>query len=212
MPKQDKNTNPARKAVFEPQIVEHLNNCIDRAIQEHIEVAKIGNEPVFVLCQYFKGVVKDDTPVDSLESFLQNWYKKYIAIQNEYEYEEVFLLFADIWKNKRAKHAKTANFEIAVQRAEKQTGVRSEIAWCDKPHIIKLDNICYELQILQGTKPFFISQYQAGKIIGKSPVMGRYALDYLTGKTIEKVTTGDPLKRLANSYHYIGVANYGPET
>lgn len=189
---------------FDAQTIQQLNDGIDRAIQKNTEIGDIRNEPVFVLCQYFKGIVKDDTPVGLLEPYLKIWYKKCQVIQDEYDdYEEVFLLFADVWENKRVKYAKKATFEIAKQRAENQTEIRPEIAWCDKPNLIKLDNVCYELQKLQGDKPFFISQYDAGKLMGKCDRTGRNALDYLTGKTIRLVKRGIPGKGIANSYRYI---------
>lgn len=194
--------------VFDEPTEAALIEAVDRAIGDNVEIGDIGNEPIFGFCQHLKGMLSPaDNPSELLEPFVQLFYDNHEELQEFYDFMEVMLMFEDIWENDKVKYPKKAFFKIALLRADKQTTIRPEIAWCNDPAIRRLDNVCFELQKLRKEKPIWISQYQAGGVIGKPDRIGRYALDKLERKNnLKRHETGNFKDRLANSYFYIGLA------
>ena len=72
----------------------------------------------------------------------------------------------------------------------------------------RLVSLCYQLQIAQGTEPFFLSCRDAGKLLGIPYTTAFHWLEILTntqgGRPIlQKVATGSLATRRANEYRYI---------
>lgn len=194
--------------VFDEPTETALIKVVQQAIDDNVEIGDIGNEPIFGVCQYFKGILPPaDNPSDLFEPFVRLFYDNHEILQDCYDFMEVMLMFEDIWENDKIKYPKMDYFKIALLRADKQTTIRPETAWCKDPVIRRLDNVCFELQKLRKEESFWISQYQAGEVIGKDGRMGRYALDKLERKkNLERHKTGNFKDGTANSYFYIGQA------
>ena len=168
----------------------------------------VGNRAVFILCQYLQGVVDVEkvTP-EELDLYVRQWYDlcEELLVDEDGEflsYIEIWAQFIDIWQNGRVKFPKIDHLAIALEKAKKYTMPRPEVAHLNCPKTQLIAHTCYELQELRKDGTFFISQEDAGRIIGKKQKQGRLIMNLLLNEgviaLIEKGRTG-----LASTYTYI---------
>ena len=166
----------------------------------------IGNEPVFRLCQYLKGIVPEGTVSDELHGVILQWWEnsKQILITNGFDdFTTVWIMFVDLWDTPgKIKFPKRDSFRTAKGRAEMRTENRPELSPLQDEKLVDLAHVCYELQQLNGEEPFFLSGKDAGTVIGKCQKRGRLALKYLQSRSIiVKVKDGHTGK--SAEYRYI---------
>lgn len=186
-------------------------NAIERAIQKAIpvddeQIGYIGNEPVFLLCQYLKGVdMPDGTTFADLKPFFRQWYELSIGMLfDEYgdplSFTEAWAQFIEAWP--KVKYPKSAYLEQAKERAKNRKEPLPELAEFDGDYQY-LGVVCYELQQIMRDRPFWLSTYDAGEILGKSQKVGHRAMKMLSAEGIlELVKVGD--RHNASEYRYIG--------
>lgn len=191
--------------IFDSETENAIEMAIQQAIEDKTEIGDIGNEPVFRLCQYLSGIISQkDHPADTLKPIVHDFYQKHPELHDYYDFFEIMLMFSHIWDNEKVKNPKMAYLKIAIMRADKDTENRPESAWIDNERMRRLDNVCFHMQKLTGENPFWISQYQAGEIIGRSDTLGREYLDGLEMKgNLLRHKTGNYGNRKANEYFYI---------
>ncbi len=191
----------------------------DNIIQKALEKAKteyeqfegndfVGNRAVFILCQYLQGVVDtENITAEDLDLSVRQWYDLCdgLLVDDDGEplsYIEIWAQFIDVWENERVKFPKIDHLALALERAKKYVKPRPEVAHLDCPKTQLIAHTCYELQQLRGDNQFFISQEDAGRIIGKGQKQGRLIINLLLSEGVlvlnEKGRTG-----LASTYSYI---------
>lgn len=168
----------------------------------------VGNRAVFILCQHLQGVVNaEKITADQLDLFVRQWYDlcNRLLVDNGGEplsYTEIWAQFIDIWENERVKFPKVDHLALALERAKQYDKPRPEVAHldCRRTHLIA--HTCYELQQLRNDNQFFISQEDAGRIIGKGQKEGRLIMNLLLSEgvlvLVEKGRTG-----VASTYTYL---------
>lgn len=186
-----------------------LKVSVKKALSENVETDYVGNEPLFRLAQYFRGIVNPKkVSSECLEPFVEQFYDHHEGLQACYDFQDVMLLFEDIWDKDKVKHPKRDTLGIAVENAIRQTAIRPESQWKMSPKLHLVDNVCYELQKIQDKEPFHLSQYGAAQIAGVSDKMGRCYLDKLERMgNIKRITTGSVANRLANTYFYTSLVS-----
>lgn len=158
-------------------MAESLEEAIEQAIQEALpiddeQVGYIGNEPVFVLCRHLRGVaLPNDFTFEDLKPYVRRWYNlsKDMLIDQDGEmlsFAECWAMFLNCWD--KVKYACVDYLELAKKRAKSNKENWAQIQWIDKEEIFFLIAVCHELQQLVGDESFFLSSYDAAKILGKS--------------------------------------------
>jgi hypothetical protein len=196
-----------------------MDKEISPIIQKALEKAKaeygsfvgndfVGNRAVFILCQYLQGVVDTEKiTADTLDLYVRRWYDLCdgLLVDGNGEplsYIEVWAQFIDVWQNGRVKFAKIDHLALALERAKTYEKPRPEVAHLNDRKIQLIGHTCYELQQLRGDNQFFLSQDDAGRIIGKGQKEGRLMLNLLMTEgvlaRIEKGRTG-----AASTYTYV---------
>ena len=195
--------------------MEAENNIIQRALEkakaeyEQFDDSDfVGNRAVFILCQYLQGVIDvEKVTVEELDLYVHQWYDLCDGLLVDeggdlLSYIEIWAQFIDVWQNGRVKFPKIDYLTIALERAKKNTNPRPEVAHLDCPNTQLIAHTCYELQQLRQDGTFFISQEDAGRIIGKGQKEGRLIMNLLLTEgvftLIEKGRTG-----IASTYSYI---------
>jgi hypothetical protein len=141
----------------------------------------IGNEYVFCLAQELKGVSNfDKQPREVQKDVVQAWYETYLTnIVDEkgeqLSFDEVWLQFLDAWP--KAMYPKGMLLPTALDRARADTPPEAE--GYNNPRVKLLVSICYQLQLIQGNKPFWLSTYDAGRIVGRTQNWGSKMLSGL---------------------------------
>jgi len=192
--------------VFDKTTETALIEAAEKAVPvDDEQIGYIGNEPIFVLCQYLRGVsLPEDTTFEDLRPFTKYWFDlsedKLIDEDGEnLSFAEVYAMAIELWD--KVKYAKGSALDSAIVRAKASTYTIPELEWCDDERILLLARICYELSRPDGD--FFLSGDDAGKVIGKTQKTGRNALkmfEYV--KIIKCVNTGHTGK--ASDYEYVG--------
>ena len=165
----------------------------------------IGNRPAFILRQWLKGVeMSKPTTLIELKPFAKQWYD--LLKDQLVDDEGCCITFAQAWAQivevwDKVKHSKGDALDAAKARANRATYRIVELDWCDDEQIQYLGRVCYELSRPDGT--FFLSGYDAAKILGKDQKTGRATLKMLE---LEKliVCTKVGNRRKASEYKYIG--------
>lgn len=188
------------------EIAEVIDKCVPAGADDF---GHIGNEPVFSLCQYLKGIVPEGTVSDELHGVVSQWWDKSKSILMDHGIEDfttVWIQFTDLWDTPgKIKHPKRDSFRTARGRAEVRLSDRPELSSLRDKKLIHLGHVCYELQWLNGDGPFFISGKDAGSVMGMCDKSGRLALKYLQRQLIiEKVKDGHTGR--SAEYRYIGQA------
>lgn len=188
-----------------------LERAIEKAKAEYEQFAGsdfVGNRAVFILCQYLEPIVdRESISVEELDFCVRQWYdlcNGLLVDQDEepLSYTEIWAQFIDIWENKRVRFPKIDHLTLALARAKQYEKPRPEVAHLDSPKIQLVAHTGYELQQLRSDNQFFLSQEDAGKIIGKGQREGRLILNLLLSEgilsLIEKGRTG-----FASTYSYV---------
>jgi hypothetical protein len=196
-----------------------MDKEISPIIQKALEKAKVeyeqfegndfvGNRAVFILCQYLQGVVDtENITADTLDLYVRRWYDLCDGLIADEDgellsYIEIWAQFVDIWENERVKFAKIDHLALAIERAMQYDKPRPEVAHLDCPKTQLIAHTCFELQQLRGDNQFFISQEDAGGVIGKRQKEGRLMLNLLITEGVlivnEKGRTG-----FATTYTYV---------
>jgi len=191
------------------------NNIIQKALEkakaeyEQFEGNDfVGNRAVFILCQHLHGVVNaEKVTAEELDLYVRQWYDlcDRLLVDDGGEplsYTEIWAQFIDIWENERVKFPKIDHLALALESAKQYDKPRPEVAHLDCRITQLIAHTCYELQQLRHDGKFFISQEDAGKIIGKGQKEGRLIMNLLLSEgvlvLVEKGRTG-----LASTYNYV---------
>jgi hypothetical protein len=168
----------------------------------------VGNRAVFILCQYLQGVVdKEKVTAKELDTYIRQWYDLFDGqlVDDDGEtlsYIQIWAQFIDVWENGRVKFSKIDHLATALERAKKYITPRPEVAHLNCPKTQLIAHTCFELQQLRQDGIFFISQEDAGWIIGKGQKQGRLIMNLLLNEgvfaLIEKGRTG-----FASIYSYV---------
>jgi hypothetical protein len=168
----------------------------------------VGNRAVFILCQHLQGVVNDEKITsDQLDLYVRQWYDLCDGLLVDdggepLSYTEIWAQFIDIWENDRVKFPKIDHLALALGRARRYDKPRPEVAHLDCKRTQLIAHTCYELQQLRNDNQFFISQEDAGRIIGKGQKEGRLIMNLLLSEgvlvLIEKGRSG-----VASTYTYV---------
>lgn len=168
----------------------------------------VGNRAVFILCQHLVPIIgRESISAEELDFTVRHWCDLCdgLLVDGDGEplsYTEVWAQFIDVWDNERVRFPKTDYLALALERAQAYKKPRPEVAHLDSPKIQLLAHTCYELQQLRQDNKFFISQEDAGRIIGKGQKEGRLFLNLLMSEgvlvLIEKGRTG-----FASTYSYV---------
>ena len=100
------------------------------------------------------------------------------------------------------KFPKIDHLALAVKRARQYDKPRPEVAHLDCKRTQLIAHTCYELQQLRKDNQFFISQEDAGRIIGKGQREGRLFLNLLLSEGV-LVLVDKGRSGLASTYTYI---------
>ncbi|MBN2317294.1 MAG: hypothetical protein JXM79_25440 [Sedimentisphaerales bacterium] len=197
---------------------EAMEAALERAIQKAIpvdneQVGYIGNEPVFLLCQYLKGIdLPKSAGVKGLKPFIGQWYE--LSKEKLIDEEGCPMTFGQVWAQvvevwDKVKYSKGNALETAKIRAGKARYEIPELNWCDDEKMLYLARVCYELSRPDGV--FFMSGYDAGEILGKDQKTGRAFLKMLQSEGVIRCTkVGNRHK--ASEYLYIGTPVFHTES
>jgi len=168
----------------------------------------VGNRAVFILCQHLQGVVNAERiTAEQLDLYVRQWYDlcNGLLVDDDGEalsYIEIWAQFIDVWENRRVKFPKIDHLALAIERARQYDKPRPEVEHLDCRRTQLIAHTCYELQQIRQDNRFFMSQEDAGKIIGKGQKQGRLILNLLLSEgvlmLVEKGRTG-----LASTYTYV---------
>jgi hypothetical protein len=174
----------------------------------------IGNRQVFVFCQYIKGVViPAEADSSRLEPYLRTWYDRCNDVLvdecgDPLSYSEARSQFMVIWDGDKVKWAKGELLTLAEARARALPQPHQEFVRYDSPRVRHLGNTLAEAALLRGDGMVFISQKDAGRIMGRSERVGRETLLMFCADGILTRTcighTG-----WASEYRYTGKSNTG---
>ena len=155
-----------------------------------------------------QGVIDTEkNTTEELDSYVRQWYDLFDGQlvdddEEPFSYIEIWAQFIDVWENGRVKFPKIDFLAIALERAKEYTKPRPEVEHLDCHNTQLIAHTCYELQQLRQDGTFFISQKNAGWIIGKGQKVGRLIMNLLLTEgvfaLIEKGRTG-----VASTYSYI---------
>lgn len=185
-----------------------IEQAIQRALPTADEAIYIGNEPIFRLCVELQRFLPKDTDIP-LRPILECYYHLSDRLLVD-EYGEQLTLedawdqFLDAWE----KVSYPGILQQAVERARRHTRLRPELAHLD-PKRGLLATVCYEMQQLAGEdKDFYLSSYQAARVLWLDDKRHRKALRMLnrfcTEYILKCTKRGDPKEDKANHYKYIG--------
>ena len=200
------NLNKGPYGIFDELTEMALDEAIKKAVPvDDEQIGYIGNEPVFVLCQYLQGVnLPEGTVLSDLRPFAKQWYD--LSADMLVDADGEILSFGDVWAQvlevwQKIKYAKGNALENAKIRAGNATYTIPELQWCEDGHILYLAKVCYELSRPDGK--FFISGEDAGGILGKTQKTGRASLKMFEASKII-VCTQKGHSGKASEYKYIG--------
>ncbi len=201
-----KNQKKGPYGVFDELTEAALEQAIEKCVPvDDEQIGYIGNEPVFLLCQYMQGVdMPEGTTFNDLRPFVKRWYDlakdKLIGEDGDcLSFGEVWGQFVEAWE--KVKFPKNNALESAKIRATQATYQIPELDWCQDESIIYLARVCYELSQPDGM--LFLSGYDAGGILGKTQKPGRLALKmFCAEKIIKCIQVGN--RKKASDYQYVG--------
>ncbi|MFC1739708.1 hypothetical protein ACFL1G_11790 [Planctomycetota bacterium] len=190
-----------------------IKEALERAVQEIRDYDGedyIGNRPLFICAQHMQGVISKETPFDKVEPWFEKFFESADGLlvdedEDPISYYQALALFREVWP--KVKFPKGEAFEVALDRASQYKTVRPEISWCDDKGIQLLVHTTYELTQMRGDDLFFLSGYDAGRILGKSQGTGRAVLMMLVDMGMYKVVKPGSFPNIATLYRYIGRPN-----
>lgn len=199
-------TSKGRYGVFDEATEAALEQAVQNAVPvDDEQVGYIGNEHVFLLCQYLRGVdLPKSAAMKDLKPFVRRWYE--LSNDRLIDEEGSPMTFGQVWAQVvevwgKVKYPKGNALETAKIRAGKARYETPELDWCDDEKMLYLARVCYELSQPDGA--FFISGYDAGGILGKDQKTGRATLKMFQSEGIIKCTQiGD--RHNASEYQYVG--------
>ena len=199
-------TPPTR--VTTPPTPKRVDLDVDQVIQQTLP-AGIGrrNRQVFELARALKAVPRlADAPVDTLEPSVRRWHDLGVAsevIATE-PFDETWIDFLQAWP--KVKFPKGTEPMVAVFEKAKAGPVPRAALKYEHPQLRLLAALCRELQRTAGDKPFFLSCETARRLLDASHRMAtwRWLSLLLHDRIIQEVEKGDPKKRRASRYRYLG--------
>lgn len=169
----------------------------------------VGNRQVFVFCQFLKAVV---TPAqadsDRLEPYFCEWYGacRDVLVDecgDSLSYSEARSQFMEIWDGNKVKWARGRLLVLAEVRAKALPQCHPEFLRYDSPRVRQLGNTLAEATLLRGDGMVFISQVDAGRIMGRSERVGRETLlMFCADGILERTFVGHTGR--ASEYRYRG--------
>lgn len=166
---------------------EALRQALDQAIDAVKTLDRdndyIGNQQIFLLCQYLRAVA-DPAEYNStaLEPYLTAFYEasKPILVDefgDPMDYDTARAQFVYVWDGNKVKWARGARLQKAIQAAKSRETNRPELKRYTNSAILLLGHTCYILaKINNNNGIFFLTQTAAGQIMGKSQPIARQTL------------------------------------
>ena len=171
----------------------------------------VGNWPIFAFIQVLKGIEPSLIEILSSEYIKNNivwpFWENYQELLldddgNNLNFIEVWAAFWEAWP--KVKYPKRNIMETAIMRATQRNEPLPEAeTYGDDDKVQILVAVCFELQILQGMEPFWLSYDTAANILHKSPVHAGRILKLLVHDGILKVVA-EHTNHSATRYKYIG--------
>jgi len=186
------------------EILERIFTKTDPVIFGNVK-SRIGNKEIFTLCQYIQGMLPEIDSHEDLKAIVERWYERYELVLEDKEgdllsFVYVWSEFLDLWP--KIEYPKHDTLYKAIKQAIDSPVPEEVKHWHDENYKM-LASVCRELQRLRGAEPFFLSSYDAGKILGKSQPAAFKALKMFVAEGLLKVIKkGD--RNHANYYQYLG--------
>ena len=200
---------PGREA--DAAVVALLNDSDVKTRVAAIEMAdrrRIGNEQVFKLAVELQKVLSKDADIP-LRPIVERFYGlSNRCLVDEYgellTLEDAYEQLLDAWP----KVSYPGILQEAKERARRHTRLRPELAHLDRKRGL-LATVCYEIQQIAGeNKDFYLSSYEAARVLWLDGKYHRKALRMLnrfcTEDILECTKRGNPKEGEANHYRYIG--------
>jgi hypothetical protein len=184
-----------------------LDPNIEKVILQELP-ARIGrrNEQVRELARALKAIpLLADAPGDNLEPLVRHWHRLGVekGVIGTVPFEESWIDFLRIWPI--VKFPKGAEPMVAIFANAKQAVPPRAADKYESQDIRLLIALCRELQKAAGDRPFFLSCRTAGRLLGVSHVAAwRWLFLLQHDHVIDEVEKGDPGKRRASRYYYLG--------
>ncbi len=154
---------------------------VQAAIKETLPKSKgQRNKMVFKLCRYLKAIPDTkDLSASALKPIIKAWHEKALSTIGTKPFTETYSDFMYGWA--RVKHPKDEDClalatQIAIGAAD---SLPDEDRYADAPEVQLLIRVCFELQQIQGEKPFWLAARDAGGIIGESTTKANKYLQML---------------------------------
>jgi hypothetical protein len=161
------------------KLKEIIKSCNPEKVVNNFKSAgECGNEPVFRFCQHMKAYFS--TPEEAMP-YIRMWYKKWESklidnTKHQLSFEDIEVQALDVWKY--IKHpvgwllAETIQnlkcyFDFSVSELDGYGGEQEGF----------LAAVCYELQRLNGTEPFYISERDAAEAMSLDREKGKDRAD-----------------------------------
>jgi len=180
-----------------------VKNYVSTAIKRTLPDKKgYRNSSIFKYCRWLKGHSEfTECQAKQLKPLVRLWHEKALRTIGTKPFDETWADFCYGWT--RVKYPKGGgSLKIATQKAidAQNTVVAEEIY--EKPEVKLLVRICFELQTLQKTEPFWLSCGDAALILGISaPTAGKW-FSMLEADGVIKKVAGHTAKRAAR-YKFI---------
>ena len=212
------------------QIIRVMKRTSPKEIHDYVLATKVhicGNEAIFEFIAGLKGVEGLDLNnllEQELDDICSMWYEmwkeemKYGTYDVLYErddrddmpYEEVFDEFQSLIEENKIKFSKRDTLNVAIKKAESEP-YPPETERFKSPNYKLVIALGYQLQLLQGDEPFWLSGADAGLICGKSQPRGAQILRALVRRRAFKLIEPGTNSRAARYKYIFNRANVKPK-
>lgn len=161
------------------------------------------NKLVFQYCRWLKGIeMFANMAAKQVKSLCREWHSAALPNIGTKPFDETWADFACGWN--RVKYPKgDGMLKEALQKALEAKNRLSAENDYDTEEVQLLVRVCYELQRLQGKKPFWLSCYSAGNILGVSHTQANQYLQMIEADDIIKCVQQNTTN-LAKRYKFLG--------
>lgn len=181
--------------VFDKLDVE-LQNYVNTAIERTLPDKRgYRNFLIFQFCRWLKGRSEfEKCKAGQLKPLVRLWHEKALATIGTKSFDDTWADFCYGWPRVKFPKRRDNTLKIATQNALNAKNTLAAEELYEKPEVKLLVRICYELQALQKTEPFWLSENDGALILGVTrPTMGKWLCmleaDGIIKKTKEHTAT-----------------------
>jgi len=158
---------------------------------------------IFQFCRWLKGISEfAKLSAKSVKSLCREWHRRALPKIGTKPFDETWADFAYGWK--RVKYPKGEGMlKLAIQKAMEATTHLDAEKEYESEEAQLLVRVCYELQRLQGTEPFWLSCYSAALILGISHTEANKKIQMLVADDVLRLVEKNTARR-ATRYRFIG--------